>query len=168
MVAEREAITIELDPTGKFDRAIKAALDKVSDLRPVWAAIIPQWFKSNRAPFTLKGPGKYADLSKKYKIQKKPRWGFVYPILKASGRLEKSLTVLGGESIIAQDKTSLLLGTATPYAVWLHFGTRKMPARPVIMIGAEQTGETNARLDGFTKILRDYALSASSPIGEVH
>ena len=123
--------------------------------------------------FNLKGPGKYTDLSEKpfyaywlspnnpktskilsnnngsiyfkqgYKDYKVASGYKLYPILKASGKLMKSLTIPTDRNTIASvlNKRTLILGTkveskkGAPYPTYLNFGTKKMPARPFMFIG---------------------------------
>ena len=67
------------------------------------------------------------------------------PLLIRTGRLYRSLTQEGGENISIWDPETLtlLLGTAVPYAPYHQFGTRTMPARPILT--AELLGGTEAQ-----------------------
>jgi phage gpG-like protein len=151
--------------------AIKAARSAVSDLTVPFKLMTDAWFRSNRAIFALKGPGKYADLSEAYKTQKKRRHGFTYPILRASGNLEDSITKPGDAGSIAQtlNKKTLILGTKVSYGQYLQFGTSRMPARPFILVGAEQVApaEINRRRDAWVKMLQDYVMQKTGAVGGV-
>lgn len=138
---------------------LKAAREQISDFTIPFKLIGQQWFKSNRAIADLKSPGKYQDLSPAYKKAKQRSWGFIYPILKASGRLLSSITSPGSESInLIINKQTLLLGSTVPYGIYHQLGTAKMPARPWILIGAEQTAppELNNRKDAWLAIINKY------------
>lgn len=174
-----DQIQIKLDDK-ELNAAIGTALQKVDDLRIPFTAISKSWFKSNRALFALKGPGKFADLAPDsgvsdfpYKRLKQEINGFVYPILRGqTQRLERSITDPESPDAVnfIIDKKTLVMGTSVPYAYELQAGStgkKKMPARPFVMIGAEQTGppEFNKRKEAFISILNDYVLQVSEPIG---
>lgn len=156
-----EGVRFQVDPDGKFQEAIADALKSVDDLRPAFMTIIPSWFQSNKYIFDLSGPGKYKDLKPGYKRVKERKLGSAYPILKFSGLLERSLVTKGdSNSIVEMEKTSLTMGTAVPYGVFHQRGTKKMPQRPFIMIGAEQTGppEFNKRRELWINSIKSYVL----------
>lgn len=147
------------------------AYDSVSDLRPVLTLIRESWFKGNRAIFALKGPGKFADLTAKYKKRKQLQLGFVYPILKRRGlastdSLESALTVPDSKHSIARiiGKFSLYVGVNESNDIfrYLYEGTSKMKARPYIFVGAEQTMpsnyELNNRAKAWNKLIVDYVM----------
>lgn len=146
MVAENTDKGIIVDPQGKFKKALRAAGKKSQDLRIPFREITASWYKVNMALFTFKSKGPFKDLSKKYKKVKRKKWKFVYPILKASGKLEASLTVPTDPNTIASvlNKKTLILGTkvttlkGAPYPTYLQTGTSKMPARPFMVLGTEK------------------------------
>ncbi len=140
--------------------AVKDAQEKVSDLRVPFTLITQSWFKSNRAIFSLTGPGKYVDLTEKYKVVKERKWKFVYPILKASGRLSESITKPGHPDSVRYifNKLTLVLGSKVPYGGAHQTGTNRLPARPWILMGGEQTApdEINNRKFAWIKMISDY------------
>jgi len=146
MVKKNEPFQFKVDPKGVFRKALIEAGKKSNDLRTPFRLITQSFYKTNMALFQMKSKGPFKDLSPKYKKQKKREWGFIYPILKASGKLEKSLTSPTNPDTIATvlNKTTLLLGTkvtsdkGAPYPAFLQFGTRKMPARPYLVVGTEK------------------------------
>lgn len=154
---------VEVDPQGALAKALGEASAKVSDLTLPLNLIAQQWFKSNVAIFTLVGAGKYVDLTDLYKKRKTKAKGSPYPILKWSGALESSITdptnAFSIHNII--NRNSLLLGTritsktGAPYAYFLHNGTSKMAARPVVLFGNEQVAPSSltARIDGWRKLI---------------
>lgn len=94
----------------------------MSDLRPVFFSLKDDWYKNNKALFTLKGPGKYRPYTgkrdasgntaymrwkSKHSIQKKP-----YPMLKAkNGRIESGTTDENSEYTYKQiEKQMMALG----------------------------------------------------------
>ena len=161
---------VEVDPSGEFQKAVNEALAHVDDLRPAFGPILASWFKSNRAIFSLGGPGKYADLSPAYKKQKKAKVGFVYPILHRTGALALSITEPWGKHAIARmvGKTTIEVGSSIPYGAYHQFGTKKMPKRPWILVGAEQTApqEVNVRLQNWIKAIESLYKQKLAPLGE--
>lgn len=160
-------VKIELLDKG-FQDYIKKVSKQVNDFTIPYTLMIQSWYKSNKAIFSLKSPGKYEDFKygedskyKKYKIKK---FGFAYPLLTArrtrSGGIEKSLTNGGDKNAIAkiQNKKELVLGTSTEYARYLHEGTKFMEARPLVLIGAEQVAldEIKKRRDLWIKTIENY------------
>ncbi len=157
-----------VDPDKKFRKSVTDALSKVSDLSLIFQIIGVSWFKSNKAIFALRGPGKFADLTDRYKLLKQAKRGFVYPILRASGALEDSLTDPGNsDAVFNVDAKSLILGTRKPYAIFLQGGTSRMKARPHVLIGAEQTGpeEFNERRKAWIAQIEDYVMQVTQGIG---
>jgi phage gpG-like protein len=154
-----------VDPDRRFQEAIKRAKLVTQDLTIPLSLISKDWFKTNRVIFNLKGPGRYADLKEKTKQQKQKRTGFVYPILEATGRLSASITQPTDGSAISEiiNKSSLVLGTKVPYAGYLQFGTKNMPARPMVFFGPESrewgTDKTfQIRTTQWLNILNSYIL----------
>lgn len=162
-------VRFEVDPTKKFASALDKVSKEVGDLTVPMTLIAQSWFKTNRAIYSLKGPGKYVDLSPEYKVQKRKEFGFVYPVLKATGRLEKSITQPDSPESVNRilNKNTLFLGTTTPYAGFLQEGTSRMPARPPVLLGSEQVSppEVNRRIDAWIQILAQYAVDKSAQLG---
>jgi hypothetical protein len=141
----------------QFLESLKAAQKVASDLSSPLKEIGRDWMRTNRTIFQHSGPGPFRDLSggrarrnrrgqfqspnAGYKAEKLKKWGFVYPILKASGALERSLTDPGDSNALfeVRDGHELVLGTrltsrGAPYPKFLNDGTSKMPARPFLSI----------------------------------
>ena len=132
--------TIRIDDR-QVNKALKQLLSVTGDGRPVFKSIQSDWYKQNRTLFKLKSKGQYDDLSEKYKVMKKRKAGFVYPILKAvNGRIESGLTETGSEYTVNEmTRNSLTLGVkGFDYGVYHQKGTSKMPKRPFIF--NSQTG----------------------------
>jgi hypothetical protein len=159
--------TIKVDPSGQFRDNFREKLARVKDLRIPLELIRESWFKGNRSIFALSGPGRYVDLSASYKRQKRRQVGFVYPILRKSGLLEAALTEPGNTNSISQliGKKSLDLGVTESirYFGYVHFGTRKMKARPYILLGAEQVSppDLNRRVEAWQKLIQDYVIGVT-------
>lgn len=176
---------IEVDPKRELRSFINDALKKTDNLTVPLHLIAQQWFKSNRAIFDLKGPGKYQDLSTKpffawwekkdfrryysggYKEYKTARWGAAYPILYRTGRLKRSITEPSDGEAVEKiiNRNALELGTAVPYAVYHHSDAprTKMPWRPVLLYGNEQVapGALKNRIEIWQEILIDYVSQVS-------
>lgn len=186
---ENGGIEITVDPKEKLRSALRYAALRVSDLTIPLKQISQEWFASNKFIFQLKGPGKYSDLSSKpffafweppwsglkrfypggYKEYKGARYGNVYPILKATGRLAESITNPSHENAISFviNKKDLTLGTNVEYANFLDKGTRSMPARPVVLFGNEQVAPQalNRRIAIWEERLLDYCDQVSTAGG---
>jgi hypothetical protein len=82
------------------------------------------------------------------------------------GKLEESLidgSSPGSINVIV-NKNTLILGTRVttkggdPYPIYLQMGTKHMPPRPFVLIGAEQSGppQFNRRIPAFLAIIANY------------
>ena len=164
-------VRFEVDPTRQFASTIEKVSKQVADLTVPLTLIAQSWFKTNRAIYSLKGPGKYVDLSPEYKVQKRKEFGFVYPVLRATGRLEKSITDPASPESVNRifNKNTVFLGTTVPYAGFLQEGTTRMPARPPVLLGSEQVSppEMNRRIEAWMQILIQYAVDKSAQLGAV-
>lgn len=150
-----------VDPDKKFQKAIDSASKAVDDLTIPFTLISKSWFQSNKFIFEVKSSsGKYADLSENYKDWKHGEVGFVYPVLKLRGNLGRSITDPKHEDAISLilNRKTLLLGTKNKVAAFHQHGTARMPARPPVLIGAEQTAppELNRRLELWVQTLGNY------------
>lgn len=177
-----ERFEVRVDPDDQFKWALRRAIEKVGDLSVPYTLITQSWFKSNRAIFALKGPGKYQDLSTRpffawwepkgsplhrqfnggYKEYKQAKVGFVYPILKRTGRLAASLTEPSSPDSVhlTVNRTVLMLGTKVPYGPPHQDGApkRNLPKRPFVLLGPEQVSppEINRRRDAWIAIVENY------------
>jgi hypothetical protein len=162
--------------------SVREAQRSVGDLTEPLTEIANDWLRTNRLLFQVSGPGPWADLSGGrsrrdakgrfrspnggYKAAKLKRWGFVYPILRASGRLERSLTEPGNpEGLIEiENGTNLRLGTRVTgagganYPAFLQHGTSTMPARPFLEI-------PQLSIQRWKLILRTFIMGRLTPGG---
>ena len=171
MVDKNKTVGIQVDPSGEFKKALTRAQKKVSDLTIPLTLISQSWYKTNMALFAFSNKGPFKDLSPRYQKQKKREHGFIYPILKASGKLEKSLTNPTDPNTIASilNRKQLIIGTkvtnddGVAYPSVLNFGSkkRKIPARPFMVIGTEKgkwskSTHIKRRLKLWIETLDDY------------
>lgn len=165
-----------------FADALAEASRLADDLRVPLTLIAVDFYKSQRSIFTLQSEGQYDDLSELYKERKsRPRSlggaGFVYPILKFSGKLEKAASVRGATGNITQvNKKTLTIGvkdSVIPYAKYHQTdkaGSRKIPLRKFLFIGPESskydTPQTAGRLERWISTLREHMIqNVGKPLG---
>lgn len=154
----------KVDNDRRFREALRAAGEQVSDLTIPLTLIARDFYKSEKAIFSLQGPGQYPDLSTAYKASKLKAVNFVYPILKRSGRLASSVTDPSSSDAINQiiNKNTLVIGTKVSYGVFHQSDAprKKIPLRKFLFIGPEApkfaTSDQMGRLQRWTQILADY------------
>ena len=167
------------------DRAFQNALDRarrVTDNLVIPLILISKdFYKSERAIFRLRGPGKYPDFGgfnpgqkvgnktrRQIAKEKKLREvGFIYPLLKGkTQRLMNSLLQPDAEGSINQilNKKVLVIGTSIPYARF-HQGPgarKKIPERKFLFIGPEAprfaSRQQMGRTERWLNILNDYIM----------
>ena len=152
------------------DLAFEALLAKYAkvtdDLSAEFAEISEDFYVSEQAIFQLKSRGRYDDFKNggkdsPYAKAKLKKYGFIYPLLKATGDLERSVTSPrqpGSLNII--DPKFLIIGTTVPYGVY-HQGDKPgkgiIPQRKFLFIGPESTrgtSETDGRLQRWVGIVK--------------
>lgn len=151
------------------------AIEQVKDLTIPLTLISKDFYKSEAAIFNLGGPGQYPDLKEKTKIQKQKQVGFVYPILKRSGALAKSmLNPTDGNAInFIANKNTLVLGTRVQYGVFHQSDSarKKIPLRKFLFIGPEAAqfanSEQQGRLERWLGIMNGYVLQRLAQLGKV-
>ncbi len=175
-----DGVKFDVDPQKKLQSAIEQAIKDIADLTVPYKLMARSWFKGNKSIFDSgrQGPGKYDDLDIDYKKQKKKKYGHVYPILKASGKIESSVTNPSDPNSVNYiiNKKYLFLGTkattvrGAPYAIFLQKGTKRgMPARPYVLIGAEQVADQvqNKRLEAWVETIQSYVIDKLASVGKV-
>jgi len=161
----KDGIYFEVEPMQKsLGQNFKILTSGLSDLRPLFEQLSSDFYKDEKRIFQLQqGPGKYEDLSDRYEQQKLKRWGHIYPILFASGRLASSLlsrSAIDSVNIIKKD--SMLIGTSTPYAVYHHSSKPRsvIPLRPIWFFGESNqplTKRWKRTIDKYIEKLKDGA-----------
>lgn len=136
-------ITINVEGEQSVINAFQKVERGILDLRQLgtWKWVASEFYKVEKAQFGSEGSagksGKWQSLTSPYKEIKAKKWGD-QPILQASGRLYKSLTANGADSVYEDSNLELTLGSSLPYAGYHQKGTRKMAARPPISLNDEQ------------------------------
>jgi hypothetical protein len=164
-----------VDNDRRFREAVAKAAAQIGDLTIPLTLISQDFYKSERAIFSLQGPGQYPPISPKYAKAKLRRYGFIYPLLKASGRLATSmLDPTDGDAINFIDRggTRLTIGTTVPYGIYPQSDAprQKQPLRKFLFIGPEAaqfaTSEQMGRLQRWLGIVNDYTVKKLELMGE--
>lgn len=165
-----------------MDRAFQVT----DDLSVPFQSIADDFYRSEKAIFELSGPGQYPDFKKsttalyrkrkprrqvasndksQYQIRKLKKYGFDYPLLKASGKLAASVTSgAASGSILIVGPTVLAIGTSIPYGIYHQSDEprSKIPLRKFLFIGPESSfnvsSEQAGRLSRWNNILNTFIL----------
>lgn len=173
---------VEMDKA--FAAGLKRAQDQVEDLRPALKSIAADFYRSQKSIFMLSSAGGYPDFKvspittksgrtytpteSPYKRRKKKMYGFEYPLLKASGKLEEAVTSPTGRGAIYRlEKQNVTLGADDSVIPYLKYHQSdepraKMPLRKVLFIAPEARNVSNSDLQGrlprWLNILNTYVL----------
>jgi len=134
------ALRFKVEGKDEVVRDIRKVFNKLHDLRPLFESLASDFYKTEknmifRSGQNVNGPGKYEDLRPRTKVLKMQSIGRIYPILDWTGRLKKSLSDRGSkDNITTITKRKMTLGTKVPYAKNLFRGTKRMVARPPIIM----------------------------------
>jgi phage gpG-like protein len=190
MVTGSEPTTsYNVDTDRKFKEWLERARAESSDLSEPLRRISFDFFRSEGAIFNLKGPGQYPIFKNstasmktnpngtqkflgttnesRYQKWKKRKYGFDYPLLKATGKLAKSLTDPADANAIAliTNKTDLIIGTRVEYGIFHQSDKPRdtIPLRKFLFIGPESIQFTNSpdiagRTGRWLNILNDHIL----------
>jgi len=149
-------LRIEIDGKEELARAFDTLGRTVSDFRPAWPEIEQIFYRIELEQFDsegARGGGKWQALSPAYR-----KWKQVHypgrPILVRTGRLKRSLSVIGaggGDSIRDFRPLELTLGSRVPYGIYHQRGTRKMPSRPPMQFKLNDFGKITSRLFRFAE-----------------
>ncbi len=170
---------IEMDKA--FAAGLKRAQDQVEDLRPALKSIAADFYRSQKSIFMLSSAGGYPDFKvspittksgrtytpseSPYKARKKKMYGFEYPLIKATGRIEESVTSpTGAGAVFRMSKQDMEIGSNVPYLGYHQSDEPrgKMPLRKVLFIAPESRTANNPDLQGrlprWLNILNTYVL----------
>ena len=171
-----------------FRKALDDVRDKVQDFTIPFSLIANDFYRSNRKLFSLKSGGLYPpyggfspfetvfyrgtrttkkDRAENEKLEK---FGFIFPMLKRTGKLETSLSgksAPGAEFFVG--RSQLIMGTKVDYAKY-HQSDRprtKLPQRKMIFIDggpAERAKDASisGRRERWINILNDYVAQVVS------
>lgn len=157
-----DKFAFQIDPDKSFQKLISNVAEQTGNLTIPFVMMTKDWFKGNRALADIAGKGKYTDLTPAYKKAKMKATGqsTPYPVLFRSGALIGSLTLPNSPDSISQivNKTILILGTKDRTALWHQTGAGRLPVRPMVFLGPEQTAPDgiNRRREAWIKIMEDY------------
>lgn len=188
----------------KADKEVRNLLKRIgkvtNDLTPYLVTIAEELRQSRKAIFKLKSRGAYPDFKgpkiaetwstgklarpesrtrdgskTAYQYAKKKNYGFEYPLLRATGRLEKSITTTNGDHIATViNKRTLEFGTAVDYGDYHQSDAprSKMPLRKFLFIGSDETisglkrGLQRLMKAGNITLYREMGLSQADAIKE--
>ncbi len=191
-MAKTQSFQIQTDK--KFEAQLKRATAVVSDLRIPFTEMAKEFAQSRKSIFKLTSAGQYPDFKgpkigdtwktpghpqlrirdgKKtaYQDWKFRKYGFEYPLLKATGKLEQSITEVGapGNITYITEKT-LTLGTSVEYGIFHQSdeSRSKIPLRKFLFLDGEADGGAQSGiLAKFNNILNSFILrSLGSTLGE--
>lgn len=174
---------IEIDKT--FERGLLRAQEAVADLRPALKSIAIDFYKYEKTIFQLGSSGKYPDFKgpkisetwkrpglpsartrdgskTAYQYFKKKKYGFEYPLLRATGALESSVTSPSANgSVYNLTEQSVEIGTSIKYAEFHQSDSPrdKIPLRKFLFIPP-------ARLPAWLGILNSYVLRSMGATAE--
>lgn len=159
-----ESFSYSADNDRKFREAIAKAGAAVKDLTIPLTLIAKDFFKSERAIFQLQGPGQYPDLAESTKKNRIKNNLPIYPILKKSGALERSVTDPTDTNSVnyIEGGYKLVIGTKLAYGIY-HQSDKprsKIPLRKFLFIGPEAprwaVGDQVGRLQRWLGILDGF------------
>lgn len=163
----------------EFDAQVALAIKAVGDLTIPFTEIAKEFYRSNRFIFKLKSKGQYEDFKGKkgedgmtpYQRFKQKKTGLNkgYPLLKFTGRLEKSIVEPSSPDAIAIiTKSSAVLGTNVEYGKFHQYGTKNLPMRPFLFLDPSTTiysDVASRRLEAWNKIINSYVMRNLEPLG---
>lgn len=161
-----------VDNDNKFKNALKRVAVVSQDLRLAFGLILKDFYKSQQAIFSLKGPGKYPKFKgaidprtgrTKYQQEKIDAVGFDYPLLVRTGRLAASTLGPNNPGSVSKiTNLSLVFGSSVPYGVYHQSDEprSRIPLRKFIFIGPEApsfaTSEQMGRLERWLGYINDH------------
>lgn len=169
----KEFTSYSVENDKKFFKALDETIAQVEDLRVPLKLITKDFYKSEKAIFKLKSSGEYPDFKNggkdsPYAKWKQKKFGFTYPLLKRTGKLERSVTNPTDLNAINYlvGKQLLVIGSKVDYLVFHQSDAprSKIPLRKVLFVGPEsikwaRDGEITGRLSRWLDILREHTLS---------
>ena len=164
-----------------FANGLKRLAATTSDFRIPFGLIGNHWYRGNKKIFALKSAGLYPGYGgfnynekvmyrgqlvtkrKKAEEEKKRKFGFIFPMLKREGRLEKSLMKGGSGAEYFVGRQELIMGTNVEYAKFHQSDQPRatLPQRKMIFIDggpAEKAKDAliSGRREAWLNIINDY------------
>ena len=194
MTNDQVFTSYSVDNDRKFRTKLSEVLEKSGTLRTPFNLIRNDFYKSEKAIFRLKGPGEYPDFGgfrpfkfvkyhgasmtvmQRSRLKKEEKYGFAYPLLKATGKLEASVTSPSAEGSLNDIKdTYMIIGSTIPYFKYHQSDLqprKRVPLRKLLFIGAEgnvqAVGDIPGRLTRWLGYLDQYYKAYFKKIGEVN
>lgn len=141
-------LTLTIDGIPQFDGAFNTLGKTIADWRPAWPEIEQVFYRIELEQFNTEGARggeRWAPLTANYGKWKEAHFPG-QPILVRTGRLRRSLSVLGtGDSIREREAQSLTLGTRVPYAGFHQYGSGRRRRQP-LQITRNDIGKFISRL----------------------
>jgi len=174
------ATSYEIANDREFAAAIRKSQKKSSDLRIPFALVADDFYTSEKAIWQLGSRGRYPDLADSTKADRRRRGQPLYPILRRTGKLERSMTnPRDTNAIIVIGRKVLVIGTKAtvktrkgnvPYPIFHQLGTKSIPIRKFLFIGPESSfslggspvNSQKGRLVRWLRILKDNTVEDST------
>lgn len=124
-------------------RAADRLIAGVSDFSRRWGRNIEIRLRRQREWMDSRGRGSWPKLTDTYLERKSHDPNAVFlEILQLTGHLYRSLTQVGSDDSVIEERNSrLIMGTSDPKARWHHEGRGRLPVREVIFIDDDERGE---------------------------
>lgn len=162
-----DGLEIKVDEDGSFKQAVERASHCVDDLSEPFRLISADFYRGQKSIWAQSGPGIFEDLAPSTKKSKLRKYGFLYPILKATGKLEQAASVAGGSGNITdigpKELTLSVDTNVVPYSIF-------QGGRSFFFIESDNgTPEQSGREDRWIAIINQYLTKqlSNSEMGEV-
>ena len=137
MPTKEAVLKIYFQTTGgeQYYKELGLALGHIQDFRPCWNEVTKVMESHEKKTFQNAGS---VDGLQKWAPRKR---NYPWPILDRTGTLKKSLTTSNAKGAVrVYENKFMIFGSdpfAIPYSVYVHSGTRFMPARPVLQMSGQ-------------------------------
>lgn len=136
---------IEIEGMKELLATFKTIEESMIDFRQLgtWKAVGHEFRKIEKEQFASEGSagrsGKWKSLSPKYAVRKQKKYGNM-PILQATGKGYRSLTVEGAEGAVYEESAQeLVIGSSIKYIAYHQRGSGRLPKRePVSFTEAQE------------------------------
>lgn len=160
-------ITLQIKNEDQFKKALSDAARKAGDLTVPLKEMAADWFVTNQPIFSSRRLAGWPDLKDKTKDKKKTKYGYIYPLLEATGRLRASITDPTSPDAIdlLVNKKNIKVGTRVPYGIYHQQGGSKIPQRKFVFItnspGAPAIAQTigEKRIKRWKGFLKSYLVA---------